>query len=207
LEIGTTETIRRYGGSALTGADAIDLAPHNPEVTVVADLTKADELPGDAYDCFVNQFTMHLIYDLDSALYHSLRLLKPGGVLLTNFPSVEYCFDRGLDMGTGGRLFVFWQFTPLQVENLLRRCGLGDADFSLEFFGNLFARVAYEMNMPADELTRAELDHVDPGHPLLICARVVKPKGWNVERPTPLNPWLPDVAPARWSPVTGHYAA
>jgi SAM-dependent methyltransferase len=207
LEIGTTETIRRYGGSALIAADAIDLAPHNPEVTVVADLTKADELPSDAYDCFVNQFTMHLIYDVDSALYHSLRLLKPGGVLLSNFPSVEYCFDRGLDMGTGGRLFVFWQFTPIHVENLLRRCGLADADFELELFGNLFARVAYQMNMPADELTRAELEHVDPGHPLLICARVVKPADWNVPRPEPVTPWLPDVAPARWDPVTGHYAA
>jgi hypothetical protein len=207
LEIGTTETIRRYGGSALTGTDAIDLAPHNPEVTVVADLTRADELPGDTYDCFVNQFTMHLIYDLDSAMYHSLRLLKPGGVMLVNFPSVEYCFERGLDMETGGRLFVFWQFTPLQVENLLRRCGLADADFSLELFGNLFARVAYQMNIPADELTRAELDHVDPGHPLLICARIVKPAGWDVLRPEPLTPWLPDVAPARWNPITGHYAA
>jgi SAM-dependent methyltransferase len=207
LEIGTTETIRRYGGSALTDADAIDLAPHNPEVTVVADLTKADDLPGDAYDCFVNQFTMHLIYDLDSALYHSLRLLKPGGILLVNFPSIEYCFARGLDMGTGAPLFVFWQFTPLQVENLLRRCGLGDADFELELFGNLFARVAYQMNLPADDLTRAELDYVDPGHPLLICVRIVKPTGWNTPRPKPLYPWLPDVAPARWNPVTGHYAA
>jgi SAM-dependent methyltransferase len=207
LEIGTTETIRHYGGSALTSADAIDLAPHTPEVTVVADLTKADELPGDSYDCFVNQFTMHLIYDLDSALYHSIRLLKPGGVMLANFPSVEYCFDRGLDMGTGGRLFVFWQFTPLQVENLLRRCDLAHADFSLELFGNLFTRVAYQMNIPADELTRDELNHVDPGHPLLICARIVKPKGWSVARPTPLTPWLPDVTPARWNPVTGHYAA
>jgi SAM-dependent methyltransferase len=207
LEIGTTETIRHYGGSALTDADAIDLAPHTPEVTVVADLTRADELPGDTYDCFVNQFTMHLIYDLDSALYHSLRLLKPGGVMLANFPSVEYCFDHGLDMGTGGRLFVFWQFTPLQVENLFRRCGLADTDYSLELFGNLFARVAYQMNIPADELTRGELEHVDPGHPLLICARIVKPKGWRVPRPAPLTPWLPDVTPARWNPVTGHYAA
>ena len=207
LEIGTTETIRGYGGSALTGADAIDLAAHNPEITVVADLTKSDQLPSDTYDCFVNQFTMHLLYDLDSALYHSLRLLKPGGVMLVNFPSVEYCFDRGLDMGTGAPLFVFWQFTPLQVENLLRRCSLAEGDFDLELFGNLFARVAYQMNMATDELTQAELDHQDPGHPLLICARVVKPASWNVPRPVPMSPWLPDVVPARWNTVTGHYAA
>ena len=31
LEVGTTETIRRYGGARLASADAIDLAPHSPE--------------------------------------------------------------------------------------------------------------------------------------------------------------------------------
>jgi hypothetical protein len=207
LEIGDTATLRHYGGTALTGADAIDLAFHSPEITVVADLTRADEIESDTYDCFVNQFTMHLIYDLDSALYHSLRILKPGGALLVNFPSVEYLFSRGLDMGTGGPLYVFWQFTPLQVENLLRRAGLDDEDFELELYGNLFTRIAYQMNMPAEELTLRELQHVDAGHPLLICVRAIKPSRWEVERPAHRTPWLPPVEPARWNPVTGHYAA
>jgi hypothetical protein len=206
LEVGTTDTIRKYGGARLTQADAIDLAPHNPEVSVVADLTRADSISSDSYDCFVNQFTTHLIYDLDSALYHSIRILKPSGTLLVNFPTVEYLFSRGLDMGTGAPLFVFWQFTPLQVENLLRRTGLTDDDFQVEIFGNLFARIAYQLNLPAEELTREELEHVDPGHPLLICVRAVKPDGWDVEKPEPREPWLPQVTPARWDPIRGHYA-
>jgi SAM-dependent methyltransferase len=206
LEVGTTETIRRLGGSRLVSADAIDLDPHSADVTVVADLTAADEVPSDTYDCFVNQFTMHLVYDLDSALYHSLRILKPGGTLLVNFPSVEYLFERGLDMGTGAPLFVFWQFTPLQVENLLRRAGLETNDFDVELYGNLFARIAYQMNMPAEELTAAELDHVDAGHPLLICVRVVKPVDWTVRKPERSDPWVPDASPVRWTPEAGHYA-
>jgi SAM-dependent methyltransferase len=205
LEVGTTETIRRFGGDALVVADAIDVAPHASDVTVVADLTDADAVASDTYDCFVNQFTMHLIYDLDSALFHSVRILKPGGTLLVNFPSVEYLFARGLDMGTGAPLFVFWQFTPLQVANLLRRAGLAEDDFGIELYGNLFARVAYQMNMPAEQLTRAELDFRDGGHPLLICVRAVKPADWPAPRPGRLEPWVPQVAPARWTPETGHY--
>jgi SAM-dependent methyltransferase len=206
LEIGGTSTIRLFGGSALAQADAIDLAAHSPEINVVADLTEADTIEADTYDCFVNQFTMHLIYDLDSALYHSLRVLKPGGVLLVNFPSVEYCFSRGLDMGTGAPLFVFWQFTVLYVENLLRRSGLSDEDFELELYGNLFTRVAYQMNLPAEELTDGELAYADPGHPVLICVRAVKPTGWEIPRPKHVTPWVPDVSPARWNEITGHYA-
>lgn len=206
LEVGTTATIRRYGGKAVIRADAIDLEAHSPEVTVVADLSRADHVPSDTYDCFINQFTMHLIYDVEAALYHAIRILKPGGVLLVNFPCVDYYFAKGLDMGTGAPLFLYWWFTPIQVENLLRRLGLGGADYELVIYGNLFARIAYQMNIPAEELTRNELEHVDAGHPLLICARVAKPLSWRVTKPEYRTSWLPEVTPARWNPLMGHYA-
>jgi glycosyltransferase involved in cell wall biosynthesis len=207
LEVGTTVTVREYGGHSITRADALDLAGHSPDVSVVADLSRADHVPADQYDCFINQFTMHLIYDLDAALYHSIRMLKPGGVLLVNFPCVDYYFPRGLDMGTGAPMFVYWWFTPIQVENLLRRAGLGPTDYTVETFGNLFSRIAYQMNLPAEELARHELEHVDPGHPLLICVRAVKPTGWQAPRPEYREPWYPRVTPAEWNPETGHYVS
>ena len=148
---------------------------------------------------------MHLIFDVDAALYHSVRILKPGGVLLANFPCVDYYFHRGLDMGTGKSLFMFWWFTPIQVENLLRRVGLKSGEYHIRTDGNLFARVAYEMNMASEELSPTELDHVDQGHPLLISVRAVKPMHWQAARPEYKEPWIPSVAPARWSPLTGHY--
>ena len=207
LEIGTTATVRQYGGEALTRADAIDLAAHSPEVTVVADLARADHLPGDSYDCFINQFTTHLIYDIEAALFHAVRILKAGGVLLINFPCVDYYFPRGLDMGTGEPLFMYWWFTPIQVENLFRQVGLGEGDYALAVYGNLFTRIAYQLNIPAEELSQRELEYDDPGHPLLICARVVKPDNWRGQKPAYREPWRPDTSPAAWNPVTGHYSS
>jgi glycosyltransferase involved in cell wall biosynthesis len=207
LEIGTTDTIRRFGGIAVTRAEAIDLSPHSPEVTVVADLSRADNVPSDGYDCFINQFTMHLIYDAEATLYHGIRILKPGGVLLINFSCVDYYFPRGLDMGTGKPLFVYRWYTPIQVENLLRSLNLRPEDYTLDVYGNLFTRIAYEMNMPAEELTRRELEYTDAGHPLLICVRVVKRKDWQANKPPYRDPWGPAVTPASWNPVTGHYAS
>jgi len=204
LEVGSTQAIRRHGGAAVGVAEAIDLAPRDG-VTVVADLSRADGIADGTYDCFIVPFTMHLIYDVEAALYHAIRILKPGGVLLANFPCVDFYFPRGLDMGTGRPLFVFWWFTPIQVENLLRRAGLGPADFDLVADGNLFARVAYQMNMPVEELSAPERDHHDAGHPLLLSVRIVKPAGWQGARPVYREPWLPDVAPDPWHPVTGHY--
>lgn len=204
LEIGEISTLSRVGGAAITRAEALDLSPR-PGVAVVADLSRADHVPSETYDCFVVPFTMHLIYDVRSALYHAVRILKPGGTLLVNFPCVDYYFPAGLDMGTGKPLFVFWWFTPLQVENLLRQIGLGADDFQLVIDGNLFSRVAYQMNMPVEELTSLERDFRDEGHPLLISARIVKPASWTGVRPAPCDPWVPSTTPAQWNPTTGHY--
>lgn len=204
LEIGDISTLSRVGRSAITRAEALDLTPR-PGVGVVADLSRADHVPSETYDCFVAPFTMHLIYDVRSALYHAVRILKPGGTLLVNFPCVDYYFPKGLDMGTGKPLFVFWWFTPLQVENLLRQIGLTAEDFQLVIDGNLFSRVAYQMNMPVEELTALERNHRDEGHPLLISARIVKPAGWAGMRPEPSEPWTPSTPPAKWNPTTGHY--
>jgi hypothetical protein len=143
---------------------------------------------------------------VEAALYHCIRILKPGGVLLINFPCVDYYFPRGLDMGTGEPLYLYWWFTPIQVENFLRRVGVTESDYTLECYGNLFTRVAYQFNLPAEELTQRELTFVDAGHPLLICARVVKPAGWQADKPDYRTPWKPGVTPAQWNPVTGHYA-
>jgi glycosyltransferase involved in cell wall biosynthesis len=206
LEIGTTATVRKYGGENIIRADAIDLTAHSPQVTVVSDLSRADDITSNQYDCFVNQFTTHLIYDIDAALYHSIRFLRPGGVLLINFPCIDYYFSHGLDMGTGKPLFMYWWFTPIQVENLLRRIGLGEDDYTLECYGNLFARVAYQLNLPAEELTQRELTTSDVGHPLLICARVIKPDNWVARKPIYRDAWQPHVRASKWNSELGHYA-
>lgn len=203
LEIGTTITIRRFGGEKLTQADAIDISAHSEEVTIIADLSRGDELSSNTYDCFVNQFTMHVIYDVEAALYHSIRLLKPGGVLLINFSCVDYYFPQGLDMGTGEPLFLYHWFTPISVENMLRRLNLTDTDYKLEIYGNLFTKMAYQMNMPAEELTNQELTNQDAHYPVLICLRVVKPNQWEAQKPEYREPWHPTNKPAVWNQIQG----
>ncbi|MEZ5384373.1 MAG: class I SAM-dependent methyltransferase [Prosthecobacter sp.] len=192
LEIGTTSNIRRFGGSAIIRADAIDLTAHSPEVTLVADLMTADHLEGSQFDCFVNQFTTHIIHDVPSALYHSIRLLKPGGVLLVNFICVTGVLAHGMDMGTGSRLHQFWWFTPLQVQRLFADLALEPHDYQIKSYGNVFARVAWLMNLPAESLKPRELDTHDPMQPILLCARVMRPANWRAEKPVRVPRWLPE---------------
>lgn len=206
LEIGETATIRYYGEDRLTQADAMDLAAHSSEVRVVGDLCRADQVASDQYDCFLMQFTTNVLYDIDAALYHALRLLKPGGVLLTNFWTTDFYFHNGLDMGTGAPLYMHHFFTPIQVENLLRGLGLTESNIQLHNYGNLLSKTAFLMNLPARDLTPQELDTVDPFQPLLICARIVKPADWQVTRPQYRQPhWLPSGKPLQMREDTGHF--
>ncbi|HYW51041.1 MAG TPA: hypothetical protein VE861_10555 [Gemmatimonadaceae bacterium] len=206
LEIGDTQTVRHWGGDRITQADALDVSAHSAEVAIVADLSRADHVPGGLYDCFLVQFTMHVIADVESALFHAIRLLRPGGTLLVNFSSVDYQFPRGLDMATGATLWVHWCFTTLQVHNLLRRAGLSGDDYALVTYGNLLTRVAYQLNVQAEELARHELEHRDEGHPVLICVRVTRPVEWSAPQPPPLQAWTPVTEPAILSQRTGVYA-
>lgn len=206
LEIGETATIRYYGGPALTQADALDLSAHSPEVRIIADLARADHVPGEQYDCFLMQFTTNVIFDIESALFHAIRLLKPGGVLLTNFWCTDFYFHNGLDMGTGAPLYMHWFFTPIQIANLLQDLGLTEEDYQLHTYGNLLAKTAFLTNLPARELTAQERDFCDPGQPLLICGRVVRPATWLQRQPAPRTAhWLPSGTPLSVHPETGHY--
>jgi SAM-dependent methyltransferase len=206
LEIGETTTIRQFGGDQISQAEAMDLAAHTPEVTVIADLSRADQVPENSFDCFVNQFTTAVIYDIEAALYHAIRILKPGGVLLINFWCVDFYLHRGLDMGTGAPLYMHRWFTPIQVHNLLRGLGLAEAEYQLQSYGNLLTRMAFLLNLPAKEFTLHELDHVDPGQPLLICVRVQKPEMWQAAKPLYQEPlWLPHTQAAKLNSSAGHY--
>jgi SAM-dependent methyltransferase len=181
LEIGTAATVLEYGGPRVQRADVLDITASNPEVTVVGDLASGTGIPSDRFDCFVNQFTMHGIYDFKAALLHSIRLLRPGGVLLVNFVARSGYHPEGWDLKEAGRTFVYWWFTPASVERTLTEVGLAKSDYELRTYGNHFSLLAYLAGIPAEELTRRELEYEDPDFPLMMCVHAVKPSSWPPE--------------------------
>jgi hypothetical protein len=206
LEVEEIVILRDYGGPAVTQAEAIDLTAHHGEVKVVADLARADHVPSDSYDCFVLPFSTAVIYDIEAALYHAVRILKPGGVLLTNFWCMDYYFHHGLNMHTGGTLYMAHWPTPLQAHNWLHALGLNERDYVLQTYGNLMARMAFLLNLPAKEMTVEERDTVDEGQPLSLCLRVVKPARWQPAKPIYHDLlWSPNAKPQVMSAQTRQY--
>src|SRR5258708_2013151 len=105
LEIRDSTYTNRFG-SAVEQRDVLDLNSSNAQATLIADLAAADGVSSNLFDCFVLTQTLQFIYDTRSALTHTCRILRPGGVLLATVPSVSRLAPRY------GLATEYWRFTP-----------------------------------------------------------------------------------------------
>lgn len=172
LEVKEPGYTNQYG-SGVTRSDVLDIDPTNPLATIVADLTCADKIAPDTFDCFVLTQTLHQIFDIRSAIRHACRIVKPGGVLLCTLPSVTRV-DSHYEGGGEYEESDYWRFTAASVRKLFADVLPPDC-FSVEGFGNVLACAAFLYGLAPAELTREELDFVDPWFPLIFCVRAVKP--------------------------------
>jgi SAM-dependent methyltransferase len=168
LEIGDNEYTRRYGGARVTQSDILDLKSDNPNATFVADLTSAEHVPSDTFDCIIFTQTLQFIYDAPAAIRTLNRVLRPGGVLLGTFPAVSQICRYDMD-----RWGDYWRFTSASVRRLLGDV-FGIANVSVEAYGNVLAAISFLHGLSAHELAPEELDSIDPDYQLLIVARAIK---------------------------------
>jgi SAM-dependent methyltransferase len=164
LEIMNSDYTDRFG-SRLECADVLDIDASNQKATIVADLAAADSIPDDSFDCFILNQTLQLIYDVKSAIEHSHRILRPGGVLLSTVP----CLSR-----LAGQGFTdYWRFTPNSVERLFGDI-FGNDQLTISVFGNVLSAVAFLEGMAYEEVSKRALDRLDDRYPMLIAIRAVK---------------------------------
>lgn len=163
LEIQTGDTARRYG-RALDRVDTLDLvASHRP--TYLCDLASAGIVPDGLYDCFLMPSTLPFLRDLEPALTHALRLLKPGGVILAPTPVLGQIDTSAPD---------YWRLNVDGWQRVAERVW-PSASVTIAGYGNCLAATAAIMGLTAEELTPAELDVHDPRFPVLAGIRCRKP--------------------------------
>jgi SAM-dependent methyltransferase len=175
LELGWRDYTRKFGGDRVNCSDVLHYVPGNPEATIVADLTCADDIPGDTFDCIIFTQTLHVIFDFRAALGHLFRILKPGGVLLITTPGIAKISRReGVDpWGT------YWHYTGQGAQRLF--CEFFPPDLvTVATHGNVLAAVAFLHGLATEELRPEELDYHDPDYELLLTVCAVKPGGAGV---------------------------
>jgi SAM-dependent methyltransferase len=171
LEIAEDVYSRWFGGSRVTRFDILEYQKgEHPRATIVGDLTAADHIPSNTFDCVIVTQTLQLIYDVEAAIGTIHRILKPGGVALITVPGISQLNRH--DRETWGDYWC-WGFTARTLERLFRE-HFQSGDVEVEAHGNVLAATAFLYGLGRGELTRRELDFRDPEYQLLITVRAQK---------------------------------
>ena len=168
LEIGEDTYTRRFGGARVERIEVLHVKDGNPQATIVADLTRADHLPSNTFDCVVFTHTLQFIYDVRATLQTLHRLLKPGGVLLATAHGIGK-LSRS-DMEQWGE---YWRFTRQSAQRLFGEV-FGPSQITVEAGGNVLVAIAGLHGLAVEELRREELDYFDPEYEVVVTVRAVK---------------------------------
>ncbi|MGH7771186.1 MAG: methyltransferase domain-containing protein, partial [Candidatus Binatia bacterium] len=155
----------RFGGSAVAKLDILHIDDRNQSATIVADLTKSNDIPSNIFDCIVCTHVLHVIFELNKAVKELYRVLKPGGVLLVTVPHVSMCDPGSKEI---------WRFTPDGLYLVLAQV-FGEPNVTVRAYGNSLTAAGEIRGLVAHEFVKGELDHHDSRFAVEVCARAIKP--------------------------------
>ncbi len=192
LELGDDTYTRKFGvEERIDEIDVLHVLPGNPAATIVADLTDADHIPSDRFDCIIFTQSLQMIYDMKAALRTLHRILKPGGVLLLTSHGISK-IGRRLERDGWGE---YWHITTQSAVNLFEET-FPNSDIQVSSAGNVLAAISYLHGLCVEELAVEDLDARDPDFEVIVTARVAKAGGEPPSsRPKPTQNRSPEQVP------------
>ena len=170
LELGDATYINRFG-SGVTKIDILHVVAGNTEATIIADLTDADHIPSDAFDCIIFTQALQMIYDMRAAMRTLYRILKPGGIILMTTHGTSK-IARRLGRDDWGE---YWRLTAQGVAALVKDTAPG-AELDVRSYGNVLSATAFLHGLAVEDLKTAELDGADEDFEVILAARIRKPE-------------------------------
>jgi SAM-dependent methyltransferase len=168
LEIKHNSYTVKYGGDRVTKSDVLHPVDGNPDATMIADLTKADQLPSNVFDTIIFTQTLQVIYDIHTVIATLHRILKPGGVLLATASGMAKLSLEDFD-----RWGEYWRFTS-QSARLLFEERFGVGHVSVQAYGNVLTAISFLEGLAVEDLKKSDLDAADRAYEVLIAIRAVK---------------------------------
>jgi SAM-dependent methyltransferase len=176
LEIGDADYTRALGGDRVTRIDVLCPVAGDPEVTIVADLTNAPQIPDDTFDCIVIPQTLPYIYDHHAAVRTLHRILRPGGTVLASLPLMSVL--SGIDMSLWGE---YWRYTSKAARRLFADV-FGDENVEVRAHGNLLVATAFIHGFVISDLDPEDFTYDDPLIELVSTVKAVKPPAQEAPR-------------------------
>ena len=167
LEIGDDAYTRKFGRENVIKRNVLNISADSPGSTVVGNLTQADHIPSESFDCIILTQTLHLIYDFRAALQTIRRILKPEGVVLATFPGISQISND--QWGS----YWCWSFTALSAQRMFEEV-FPEENIFVQTFGNVLTATAFLYGLAVQELQQDELEYNDTDYEVLITVKAVK---------------------------------
>ena len=167
LEIGDDAYTRKFGRENVIKRNVLNISADSPGSTVVGNLTQADHIPSESFDCIILTQTLHLIYDFRAALQTIRRILKPEGVVLATFPGISQ-----ISNDQWGSCWC-WSFTALSAQRMFEEV-FPEENIFVQTFGNVLTATAFLYGLAVQELQQDELEYNDTDYEVLITVKAVK---------------------------------
>lgn len=167
LEIADNSYTCRFG-SDVTKSDVFSAEP-GPGVTMVGNISDAQALPANAFDCIIFTQTLQFIYDFRLTLKNLTTALKPGGSLLLTVPGISQISRYDMD-----RWGDFWRFTDHSIAQALQETQVG-CEIEVAAYGNVGIAKAFLDGLAAEEVDAKLFETNDNDYQLIICARLTTP--------------------------------
>jgi SAM-dependent methyltransferase len=164
LELDDAVYARAFGQERVERIDVLSVESTNPRATIIGDLTQADTLPTEGFNCIILTQTLQYIFDLPAAIATLYRALKRGGILLITAPGVTP-IEQSWPW--------YWTFTTATMCRLLED-RFGQDAVTVEAHGNVFTATAFLHGLAIEELRASEFNVDDKRYPLIVTARAIK---------------------------------
>jgi len=162
LEVADNNYSLKFGPPNIK-SDILHYDKSNPRATIIADLTKKEDIPKNKFDCFICTQTFNFIYDVKKAIKGSYNLLKKDGVLLGTVSGISQISRYDMD-----RWGDYWRFTDKSIKMLLEEAGF--KDIKIYPMGNVLSAISLLQGIAVEDLPKKKLlDKHDEDYQMTIC--------------------------------------
>jgi SAM-dependent methyltransferase len=165
LEVGDDRYARMFGRDGLDGVSVLNLVATGVANEIVDDLAHPRHLSPETFDCVICVQTLHLIYELTTAIETLAGILRPDGVLLATVPGISQVSSE-----PGQPWRDHWRLTCAAVSRAFGDV-FGAENVSVRGYGNVLTSIAFLHGIAAEELTPNELGFRDAAYDLLVGVR------------------------------------
>ena len=138
------------------------------EGCIRGDLESGSGIPENSFDCIIMTQTLPFIFDLRSAISNVYRALRPNGYVLATNPCISQISRFDMD-----RWGDYWRFTDLSLRKLFEQ-SFSKKEIEVTSFGNCLTATCFIQGIPAEKLSKMELEYIDRDYPVTLTVLAKK---------------------------------